>query len=309
MLRAVLIGLESSPDGNPMNVLTEEQVEELFFRWSWFAEKEKEEETPPLSDEKDEVITLHLLQPSGRSTSCRVSLRDRISDVKMRVKCALSMTSGYVRLIRDGEELLDIKSTVKEHGLSDGETITVVFNQSYTYASLRAGEKPPWEPVRAPPEMAAGLLPVSAPEETPAAANGFLSAGLHSCAGLLTAPRSGGGLALTLAAQPALDSTHRVLGPVLMGRRCFRRLEAMAPLSLEAHPRVPIFLQLPKSEAGFCACGGADLLWGFRGFKGLRGFRGPWCRVGALGGFWVEVLGLSGWKCQAESASSGVDHA
>ncbi|CAE7180078.1 unnamed protein product, partial [Symbiodinium microadriaticum] len=84
--------------------------------------------------------------------------------------------------------------------------------------------------------------------ETPAAANGFLSAGLHSCAGLLTAPRSGGGLALTLAAQPALDSTHRVLGPVLTGRRCFRRLEAMAPLSLEAHPRVPIFLQLPKSE-------------------------------------------------------------
>ncbi|CAE7241708.1 unnamed protein product [Symbiodinium sp. CCMP2592] len=125
--------------------LTEEQLKKLY--GSWFAEKggRPDQEPPPLSDEKDEVITLQLLQPSGRSTSCRVSLRDRISDVKMRVKDALSMRSGYVRLIRDGQELLDIKSTVKENGLSDGKTITVIFNQSYTYASFRDGEKPPWE--------------------------------------------------------------------------------------------------------------------------------------------------------------------
>ncbi|CAE7241714.1 unnamed protein product [Symbiodinium sp. CCMP2592] len=96
-------------------------------------------------NKKDKVITLQLLQPSGRSTSCRVSLQDRISDVKMRVKDMLFKSSGYVRLIRDGEELLDIKSTVKDNGLSDGQTITVIFNQSYTYASFRAGERPPWE--------------------------------------------------------------------------------------------------------------------------------------------------------------------
>ncbi|CAE7227068.1 unnamed protein product, partial [Symbiodinium pilosum] len=84
--------------------------------------------------------------------------------------------------------------------------------------------------------------------ETPIAANGLLSAGLHSCVGLLTAPRSGPGLAVTLGPQPALDATHRVLGPILVGRRCFRRIEAVAPLSLEAIPRVPVFLQLPKME-------------------------------------------------------------
>ncbi|CAK8991587.1 unnamed protein product [Durusdinium trenchii] len=97
-------------------------------------------------------------------------------------------------------------------------------------------------------EMAAGLLPVEAPKAPEPVANGFQSAGLHCCAGLLTAPRCGTGLALTLGADSALDSTHRVLGPVLSGRRCFRRLQALAPLSLEARPRVPVFLQLPKQE-------------------------------------------------------------
>ncbi|CAJ1361742.1 unnamed protein product [Effrenium voratum] len=98
------------------------------------------------------------------------------------------------------------------------------------------------------PEMAAGLLPVEPAKAPELPVNGFQSAGLHGCAGLLTAPRQGPGLALTLSAQPGLDSSHRVLGPVLSGRRCFRRLEALVPLSHEAHPRVPIFFQLPKLE-------------------------------------------------------------
>eukprot|EP00435_Cladocopium_sp_Y103_P019537 s2051_g4.t1 len=97
-------------------------------------------------------------------------------------------------------------------------------------------------------EMAAGLLPVEAPKALEPVANGFQSAGLHCCAGLLSAPRRGTGLALTLGADPTLDSSHRVLGPVLSGHRCFRRLEVLAPLSLEARPRVPVFLQLPKTE-------------------------------------------------------------
>eukprot|EP00434_Breviolum_minutum_P042405 symbB.v1.2.037742.t1/scaffold5656.1/size24862/3 len=97
-------------------------------------------------------------------------------------------------------------------------------------------------------EMAAGLLPVEAPKAMEPVANGFQSAGLHCSAGLLSAPRSGAGLALSLGADPKLDNTHRVLGPVLSGHCCFRRLEALAPLSLEARPRVPVFLQLPKIE-------------------------------------------------------------
>lgn len=97
-------------------------------------------------------------------------------------------------------------------------------------------------------EMAAGLLPVEAPKALEPVANGFQSAGLHCCAGLLSAPRRGTGLALTLGADPTLDSSHRVLGPVLSGHRCFRRLEVLAPLSLEARPRVPVFLQVPKTE-------------------------------------------------------------
>eukprot|EP00930_Biecheleria_cincta_P085350 TRINITY_DN74745_c0_g1_i1.p1 TRINITY_DN74745_c0_g1~~TRINITY_DN74745_c0_g1_i1.p1 ORF type:complete len:444 (-),score=114.79 TRINITY_DN74745_c0_g1_i1:28-1359(-) len=84
----------------------------------------------------------------------------------------------------------------------------------------------------------------------PAAQNGHSSVAVpHSCAGLLTAPQDGPGLALTLAPQTTLDASYRVLGIVLAGRRAFRFLQAVAPLSgKEAKPRVPVFLRHPKVE-------------------------------------------------------------
>ncbi|CAE8594292.1 unnamed protein product, partial [Polarella glacialis] len=71
----------------------------------------------------------------------------------------------------------------------------------------------------------------------------------HHCAGLLTAPREGPGLAITLGAQPSMDATHRVLGPLLLGRGALRRLEVLAPLfGEEAKPSQPVFLRLPPAQ-------------------------------------------------------------
>merc|ERR1719282_424951 len=68
----------------------------------------------------------------------------------------------------------------------------------------------------------------------------------HSCAGFLSAPLSGPGLLLTLGPQPDLDEAHLMLGPVLVGRRAFQRLEALAPLSGNTQPRKPLALRTLK---------------------------------------------------------------
>eukprot|EP00931_Biecheleriopsis_adriatica_P102857 TRINITY_DN77769_c0_g1_i1.p1 TRINITY_DN77769_c0_g1~~TRINITY_DN77769_c0_g1_i1.p1 ORF type:complete len:436 (+),score=125.59 TRINITY_DN77769_c0_g1_i1:42-1349(+) len=94
----------------------------------------------------------------------------------------------------------------------------------------------------------AGIDSMLTEAPAPAVTNGHTGLSLHTCAGLLTSPKDGSGLALTLSPQAALDETHRVIGHVLLGRRCFRHLEAIAPVSLEAKPRVPVFLRLPKME-------------------------------------------------------------
>lgn len=82
---------------------------------------------------------------------------------------------------------------------------------------------------------------------------------LHATAGLLSAPREGPGLVLTLGPQPKLDATHRVLGLVLFGRAALRRLEVLAPLCGSSKPRQPLALKgvglelgQPKPQVGNC---------------------------------------------------------
>jgi len=59
----------------------------------------------------------------------------------------------------------------------------------------------------------------------------------HSCAGLLSAPKEGPGLALTLGPMLGLDATHTVIGPVIIGRNALRRINALASLSGGCEPR------------------------------------------------------------------------
>lgn len=79
---------------------------------------------------------------------------------------------------------------------------------------------------------------------------------LHSCAGVLSAPRDQpAGLLLTLGPQPQLDATHMVLGKAVQGRSVLRRLQALAPsfrgAELELKPRIdPLLLRrvLPVAD-------------------------------------------------------------
>mmetsp|Transcript_46888 Transcript_46888/g.121398 ORF Transcript_46888/g.121398 Transcript_46888/m.121398 type:complete len:478 (+) Transcript_46888:52-1485(+) len=77
----------------------------------------------------------------------------------------------------------------------------------------------------------------------------------HAVAGLLSAPREGPGLVLTLGPCPALDATHVVIGPVLAGRPAFARLRALAPLSGEPKPRVQLALRATPSPEAMEAAG------------------------------------------------------
>jgi len=80
----------------------------------------------------------------------------------------------------------------------------------------------------------------------------------HGCAGLLSAPRYGKGLVLTLGPQPRLDTTHELLGRILAGRRAMRRLQALAPCSGGPQPRLLLTLLAcapPNNGAGEAVVG------------------------------------------------------
>lgn len=90
-------------------------------------------------------------------------------------------------------------------------------------------------------------------KEGAAAGSSSGSAGAEHCrAGLLSAPREGSGLLLTLGPQPKLDATHSVLGHLLLGKRAVRLLEALAPLSGGFGPRLPLTMRIvgPSTQSG-----------------------------------------------------------
>eukprot|EP00929_Paragymnodinium_shiwhaense_P097313 TRINITY_DN59042_c0_g1_i2.p1 TRINITY_DN59042_c0_g1~~TRINITY_DN59042_c0_g1_i2.p1 ORF type:complete len:521 (-),score=169.89 TRINITY_DN59042_c0_g1_i2:38-1600(-) len=78
-------------------------------------------------------------------------------------------------------------------------------------------------------------------EATPA--DGHMAIKGHGYAGLLSAPREGEGLVLTLGPMEHLDASHEVLGWVLAGRRAALHLQALAPCTGSPQPRTTASLR------------------------------------------------------------------
>jgi len=68
--------------------------------------------------------------------------------------------------------------------------------------------------------------------------------------GLLCAPHDGPGLALTLGQVPELCRTHIIIGPLLSGRRMLNQLHALAPLSGDPQPQLPVALRVMGPASG-----------------------------------------------------------
>jgi len=98
---------------------------------------------------------------------------------------------------------------------------------------------------------------VDSPPDASASSDSSSAGVAHGRAGLLSAPREGAGLLLTLGAQPQLDVTHTVLGHVLLGKRGLRLLEALAPLSGGFGPRLPLSLRVVGPGGAQAASTGA----------------------------------------------------
>ncbi|CAK0879537.1 unnamed protein product, partial [Prorocentrum cordatum] len=114
----------------------------------------------------------------------------------------------------------------------------------------------------------------------------------HCTTGLLSAPRQGPGLLLTLGPQ-ATDVRRQVLGTVLGGRRTFQRLAALAPLVRgSTAPLQPAFLRAvgPEATAAGSGAGPHPFLLVEEPAADSELVAGPFAREGEGGATAGEVL-------------------
>ncbi|CAK0879538.1 unnamed protein product, partial [Prorocentrum cordatum] len=151
----------------------------------------------------------------------------------------------------------------------------------------------PAEPGAAEPaaseEAAAGAAGAEAPVEPVEAQDDPCE---HCTTGLLSAPRQGPGLLLTLGPQ-ATDVRRQVLGTVLGGRRTFQRLAALAPLVRgSTAPLQPAFLRAvgPEATAAGSGAGPHPFLLVEEPAADSELVAGPFAREGEGGATAGEVL-------------------
>ncbi|CAE7237543.1 unnamed protein product [Symbiodinium natans] len=82
------------------------------------------------------AITIHILQPSGNSFPCQITLGHTVQEVKESIKRILKFSPGHVlKLIHGKRELTDSLKTAKDCGLAHGDTVSMIIYKPNTYAA------------------------------------------------------------------------------------------------------------------------------------------------------------------------------
>mmetsp|Transcript_67221 Transcript_67221/g.160316 ORF Transcript_67221/g.160316 Transcript_67221/m.160316 type:complete len:148 (-) Transcript_67221:50-493(-) len=96
-------------------------------------EEEVDREAAP-----ETLITLHLLHASGRSLPMSVDTKNTINEVKKLIREVYEREGpppGYsegslLKLVRGTDEVEDDGRSVLEHGIEDGDTLTIILQES-----------------------------------------------------------------------------------------------------------------------------------------------------------------------------------
>lgn len=168
------------------------------------------------------VIVMELVQGERTLSSARVLLREGLGDAtEKRLAACISQGGGVDELVKD------VACTFGGHGPLP---VTARGRKHVAPESVTQAE---------------GLPEEAEIEEEPAAATSSSGQARHAGIGLLWEPVEGSGLALTLGSTGSqiLESTHRLLGPMLTGKFLLRRLQVLAPLVGGLSPHKPIALR------------------------------------------------------------------